>query len=446
MTRLDARRVGRRLLGDNSPLVIPAYRRLVAAHMTNVLGYWLYLTAMLTTVTGRLGGDAGDTSRLTALATLPLIVFAPFTGLAIDRFGPRRALRIAYFGAGVVLAGAATADSVAGFSIAAICLAACVSLLRPAVFGLLGRLVPDAQLSQGNGLLFASAEAAIVIGPLLAFTLIHFVNSDAAFIGGGLTLVVAGMLLGRVPNVAPLVTTVGAGWRDRAAELVAGVRAIAADRPSTVALLVVMTLFGYLGVLFSLEPVLIVNELGARHGDLGLIYAAAGAGSAVSTATLARLAPPPRPLPRVALALATLGALTIGYSTSPTLLVAAGWSVLVGLAFGWVLSPSATVVQRRAPSVVIGRVMASFTIVQVGAQGLAALVVGAVAGSSVRPSLAVTGAACVAVGITVFLGTRGRDEPPPAPGSPAARHDASHVVAGAEMRTATPSEPAVVEG
>ena len=341
--------LGRRALGSaDHPLAQPAFRRLVIAHAVNVVGYWLYLTSVFTKVQ-ELDGGALQISRIIALATIPLILFAPFTGLAIDRYGPKRALFLAYCAAALVLTGASFADSFAALYLAALCLAAVVALLRPAVFGLISRLVPSNQLAQANASLFAAGEAAIIAGPLLAAVLIRYAGTDVSFLTAGAALVGAALLLRRVPAVPALATDRLAGWRARITELAAGARTLAADRPSAVALACICTLFGFIGAIISLEPVLLKDELGAGRGALGIVYATAGAGSCASTAWLARRPAPPHPLPRIGIALALLGATTVGYSTSQTLLQAALWNFAVGLSFGWVLAPTVTVVQRRTP-------------------------------------------------------------------------------------------------
>jgi MFS transporter, DHA3 family, macrolide efflux protein len=420
--RTAARAAGRRVLGANSPAAVPAFRRLVLAHGLNVLGYWVYLTAVFTRVTDELGGGTTQTSRIIAVATIPLLLFAPFTGLLIDRFGPKRALLSAYGVASAILTLASFSDSFAGFYLAALCIAFVVALLRPAVFGMLSRTVPPGLIAQGNGVLFAAGEAGIVVGPLLSQVVIRTLGTDAAFLLAGGSLATAALVLRSVPGPPPIPEERAAGWRARVAEIGAGARTVAKDRSSLVAMLCVVTLFMFIGSLISLEPSLISDEVGAER-SLGWVYAAAGVGSCTSSLLVARRSYPARPLPRVGVALIALGLTTAGYATAPTLAAAIGWNFAVGFAFGWVMAPAITIVQQRSPAVVIGRTMAAVTIAQQASQGVAALLVGGLAEGQVRAAVATIGAFCVVVGALVAVATWRRVEPPAPPGSPLARGD-----------------------
>lgn len=420
MTPPAAVRLGRRVFGAGTPLADPAFRRMCVAHGVNVLGYWIYLTAVFTTMSVEFKAGPGQIATFTALSTLPLILLAPFTGLVVDRLGAHGALRVAYVGAAAVMLGATQVETLGHFYLCALGVAVVVSLLRPAVFGLLARLVPDDALGPANGALAAAGEAGIVIGPLIAALSIRVVGTRPSFFLAALALVSAALLISRVPAPVVLDTTPIVGWRARVRELAAGLRMLARDKPSLVSLVCIVALFGFIGALFSVEPVLLERELGVGQGSLGLVYAAAGTGSCLSALALSRRPMPLRPLPRIGIALALLGVSTVGYSTSPNLLGAAAWSFVVGSCFGWVLAPSVTIVQRRAPSVVIGRVMAVVAIAQQASQGGAALLVGGLSGQSVRPPMAFTGLALVVIGGVVWLGCRRWVEPPPLAGSPAA--------------------------
>jgi sugar phosphate permease len=184
-------------------------------------------------------------------------------------------------------------------------------------------------------------------------------------------------------------------------------------------MLLVITLFMFIGALISLEPSLISDEIGAKN-SLGWVYAAAGVGSCGSSLAVARRAYPRNPLPRVGVALAVLGVTTIGYASAPSLAVAIGVNFTVGMAFGWVAAPALTVLQQRSPVAVVGRTMAAVTIAQQASQGVAALAVGAFGADHVRVAVGVIGACCIVIGGAVALTTWRRVEPPGPLGSPLA--------------------------
>ncbi|HVE63647.1 MAG TPA: MFS transporter, partial [Mycobacteriales bacterium] len=158
------RRWARRLAGEGADAVArPDFRALIVAHAVSVAGYWLFLTTALTLLSS---SGTSESSRLTALLTLPLIILSPFTGLAVDRLGARRTLLLSYAAGSAVLLMLTQVDSVGGLYVGALLLSAVVALLRPSVFGLLSRTVAPRQLGAANGLMAAAGEASIVLGPL----------------------------------------------------------------------------------------------------------------------------------------------------------------------------------------------------------------------------------------------------------------------------------------
>ncbi|HVF20226.1 MAG TPA: MFS transporter [Mycobacteriales bacterium] len=410
------RRLAHRAAGEGAAaLRRPDFRALLIAHAVSVAGYWLFLTTALTQLSD---GGTAESSRLTALLTLPLVVLSPFTGLAVDRLGPRRTLLTAYAAGAVVLVGISTTDSVAGLYAGAIALSAVIALLRPSVFGLLSRTVDPRHIGPANGLLAAAGEASIMLGPLAAYALISAGGSRPSFLAGAGAYTAGALLLLRVANPEPLAREAVVGWRGRVGEVLAGARSLRSDPTIRLTSACLITLFGFIGALFTLEPNFLSDEVGVAKGSLGVAYAAAGLGSCVSALLVARRPARARPVPAIGTALAMVGAATIAYSTSRSLPEVAFWNLVVGLCFGQTLPPAFSVIQRRTPSGVIGRAMAAISIVQQAALGIVALLVGQVLPGSVRVRVLGTGVVLVVVGIAVFLTTRLRDDPPAPAGSP----------------------------
>ena len=411
-----ARRLARRAAGEGAaPLSRPEFRALLVAHAVSVAGYWLFLTTALTQLSS---AGTAEASRLTALLTLPLVLLSPLTGLAVDRLGARRMLLTAYAAGAVVLLALTRADSVAGLYAGALCLSAVVALLRPSVFGLLSRTVLPVQIGPANGLMAAASEASVMLGPLVAYALIRASGNSGAFLAGSVAYAVAGALLLRVPSAGRPDLDVVVGWRGRLGELSAGARSLLADVTLRLTIGCLVTLFGFIGALFTLEPNLLADEVGVPKGSLGLAYGAAGFGSCVSALLVARRPAPARPIPSIAGGLMLVGVFTAAYSTAGSLAEVVGWNLVIGLAFGRTLPPAFSVIQRRTPGAVIGRAMAAVSIVQQASLGLVALLVGDVLPGGVRSRVLGTGVVLVVVGGVMLAATRDRDDPPPPPGSP----------------------------
>ncbi|HVE64375.1 MAG TPA: MFS transporter, partial [Mycobacteriales bacterium] len=243
-------------------------------------------------------------------------------------------------------------------------------------------------------------------------------GSGPAFAAGAGCYAAGALLLLRVPSPVALARDAVVGWRSRLGELAAGARVLGADATLRLTTVCLVALFGFIGALFTLEPNFLADEVGAREGSLGAVYAAAGLGSCISAVLVARRPMSVRPVPRIGIALAAVGLCTAGYSTSTTLAQAIAWNFVIGLCFGQTLPPAFSLIQRRTPSAVIGRAMAFVSIVQQSALGLVALLVGEVLGGPVRARLVGVGTALVVVGAVVFVVTRLRDDAAAPAGSP----------------------------
>jgi len=410
------RQWARRLAGEGADAVAkPEFRALLVAHGVSVAGYWLFLTTALTLLSS---SGTSESSRLTALLTLPLIVLSPFTGLAVDRLGPRRTLLVSYAAGSAVLLMLTQVESVGGLYLGALLLSAVVALLRPSVFGLLSRTVGPNQLGAANGLMAAAGEGSIVLGPLLASGLIRVGGSGPAFFAGAVFYGAGAMLLLRVPAPVAFARVAVLGWRGRLGELAAGARVLTSDATLRLTSVCLIALFGFIGALFTLEPNFLADEVGAREGSLGAVYAAAGFGSCLSAVLVARRPVVARPVPAIGFALALVGVCTAGYSTATSLTQAVLWNLAIGLSFGRTLPPAFSLIQRRTPGAVIGRAMAFVSILQQCALGLVALLVGEVIGGPVRHRMLGTGVALVVVGAGMYAVTRSRDDEPAPVGSP----------------------------
>ena len=406
----------RLLAGEGAGALAAAdFRALAVAHAVSVGGYWLFLTTALTQLSS---SGTSESSRLTALLTLPLIVLSPLTGLAVDRLGPRRTLLASYSAAAVVLVLVSQADTVGGLYVGALGLSAVIALMRPSVFGLLSRTVVPSHLGAANGLMAAAGEASIVLGPLAASTMIKSGGNTPAFLTGAAAYSIGALLLLRVPSPPVLARGAVIGWRGRVGEVAAGARALSADAPTRLTGICLLALFGFIGALFTLEPHLLSDEIGASRGSLGVVYAAAGLGSCLSALVAARRPAAPRPVPRIGLALALVGLGTAGYSTAGSLVEAVAWNFVIGLCFGQTLPPAFSLIQRRTPGRVIGRAMAAVSILQQASLGAVALLVGELAGGGVRTRVLATGVVVAVIGIAMYALTGGRDDPPAPAGSP----------------------------
>lgn len=367
-----------------------------------------------------LSGSAAQTGLTAFFGTVPLIIGALFGGVIIDRIGQKRA--------------SISADLASALCVAAIPLVqATIGLELWMVFGFvfLGALldVPGTTaretmlptvarragvpLEQANAWFEAVQGAAMLGGPALAGLLIAWLGPIQ-----GLWVTTASVGLAALLTACFQPARASAEPVDLRGGVVAGLRLVLRDR-----LLRVITLAGVGLVLFATPifavvlPVHLQRSTGSAV-ELGLVLALDGAGTilgALAYGALARRAGQRRLL---------LGAL-LGVSATfvliamlPGMWILCGIALLSGICAGPLNPLINTVLQRRTPAALQGRVFGAVTGLTLIATPLGVLLAGyAIEVIGVQPTLIGISAGFVAVTLALFgtPGLRALDEPSGAP-------------------------------
>jgi MFS family permease len=392
------------------------------------VGTWLLVVAVPVYVF-RITGSARDTGLATVAEVLPLLLLGPFAGVFADRW-PRRRTMITM---DVLRAGIVALLMLAGSSsqlwlilLAVFALSCCGAFFGPAYSGLVPSLV-----GRGRDLEIASAWTSFSGGvvrvagaPLggLLYALGGFrlpVVIDAASYLASALLVAA--IRAPAADTAARAGRAGPGQcRDDGlaaalgailAELRAGVAALRADRVLTVMLTgSALFLLGN-GALTALLVPYVVADLGVKAASLGELFSALGVGYLLSAYLGRRACASPR-LRTCAAGLLTLETLAyVGMFDIHAFASALGFICLVGLAGGAFLMLEQTLLQRRAPDDVIGRISSAYATV-VMATTLAGALLASLLVTWVGRSVALNlGIAVVACGAIVLVRLPGRVEP-----------------------------------
>lgn len=365
-------------------------------------GGWLLQVAVPVHVF-HLTGSAADTALTVAAEILPLLLLGPVAGVFADRW-PRRRIMIGsdLLCAGVVsLLMLASRPSQLWLVLLAIFAENCFSaFFSPAYQGVLPALVGrDSDLGVANawsaaaggavrltcaplgGALYALAgfrlpvgiDAATYLASALLVSLIRTSRPGSTHRGGrppaSAPLPDSAPLPASVPSPAPVrpATSWSAGLRDVAAELRAGVTALQRDGVLTVLLIVSGLFLLGNGACSALLVPYVVSSLRVQPASIGELYSALGLGYLLSTYLGRRACASPR-LRTAAVGL--LGLLVLAFAglfnirSFPLALVFTG---LIGLGGGSFLTLERTVMQRRAPDRVIGRISSTYSTVVMAA-------------------------------------------------------------------------------
>ncbi|MDT0203037.1 MFS transporter [Nocardioides sp. AE5] len=358
--------VRRKLPRALTPFHTPAYRKLAVALVLTVFAWGIWVVALVWEVI-RLDGSTGDLSLVSAANAIGMVIPVLFAGAVADRI-PQKLILIAVatvqascmvIAAILSLTDLASIPFLVGLALVYGC---ATSFYYPAYSAWLPALVPEQDLLAVNGFEgMVRPTIGQALGPAFAGFLV-----GAASSGWGM-LVAAAAAFGALAALFPVPLT--PVRRDLAAQVSSHpVRSALVDiregfgymvrTPWLLATLLfasLMTLF-IMGPIEVLVPFHIKDHLGGDAGDHALVLAAFGIGGAVASMAIASFPMPRRYLTVMNLSwgLGCLPLAFIGIADSVWIIVPL--ALVLGAMFSGPMVIWGTLLQRRVPSHMLGRV------------------------------------------------------------------------------------------
>lgn len=368
------------------PLRNPAYRWLAAALVASMVGAGIWMVALVWQIVA-IGGGAAELSLVAGASAVGMLLTTLLGGALADRMSQRRILLVVEVvraaSVGVVallsLAGALQAWQLAAVAFVGGVMA---GLYYPAYSALLPSVLPEDQLMAANG--FEGMARPVLMqagGPALASALIAISSPGAALAVAALTSVAAVAFILKVPET-PLRGQRADLERASATASESSAASTAASNPAprhpAVALLIdvaagfrymvrtpwllgtltfaSLLIFLIMGPFEVLVPFVIKDRAAGGPDDHALILAAFGIGGAVGSAVIASLRMPRRYLTVMNL-LWAFGCLPLAvFGLTDQIWVMAIAAFLVGAAFNGGVVIWGTLLQRRVPPEMLGRV------------------------------------------------------------------------------------------
>ena len=355
------------------PLRNPAYRWLAAALVSSLVGSGIWLVALVWQIVA-IGGGAAELSLVAGASAVGMLLTTLLGGALADRIPQRKILlvvevvRTASVG---IVALLSLTGTLAVWQLAAVALVGGVmaGLYYPAYSALLPSVVPEDQLLAANG--FEGMARPVLMqaaGPALASALIAVSSPGAALAVAALTGAAAVGFLVKVPDMPLRGEQLGerleassGGTRHPAVALLVDVRegfVYMARTPWLLgtlgfASLLILLIMGPFEVLV---PFVIKDAAGGGPQEHALILAAFGIGGAVGSMVVASLKLPRRYLTVMNLlwAFGCLPLAVFGLTDQIWLMAIAAFAV--GAAFNGGVVIWGTLLQRRVPPAMLGRV------------------------------------------------------------------------------------------
>jgi MFS family permease len=365
-------------------------------------GNWLFnVTAAV--VVFQLSRSALLVGLVSAAQFAPLVVAAPFAGALTDRLDRRRLLMAAQTLAAVSATALAVAVVVLGVDglpgawpilAAAFGIGIGQAFSAPALNALVPALVDDVDLESGVALTSVTFSVGRALGPAASGALLATVGPEAAFVVNAASFVV---LIVALTTITPRPRPRAAGT-DRS--VLAGLRYVRADRVT------VLLLLGVAAAGFAADPMItlapsLADELGGGDTLVAVLISAFGIAAAPAAAISGRFQRSAGSLTVAAVGGATMAVGLATAAAAPFAAVAVAGFGLTGVGFVLLLTGFTTVLQRRVPDDLRGRVLALWSVAFLGNRPVAAVVDGS-ASDLVGPRWAMLIAISVAAGGTLL--------------------------------------------
>lgn len=351
------------------PLRNPAYRWLAAALVASMVGAGIWMVALVWQIVA-IGGGAAELSAVAGASAVGMLLTTLLGGALADRMSQRRILfvvevvRAASVG---IVALLSLTGGLAAWQLAVVAFVGGVmaGLYYPAYSALLPSVLPEDELMAANG--FEGMARPVLMqagGPALASALIAISSPGAALAVTALTGVVAAACILKVPEVPLRGERPAPGSEEQrhpAVALLTDVRDGFTYMVRTPWLLGTLTfasllIFLIMGPFEVLVPFVIKDRAAGGPEDHALILAAFGIGGAVGSAIVASLRMPRRYLTVMNL-LWAFGCVPLAvFGLTDQIWVMAIAAFLVGAAFNGGVVIWGTLLQRRVPGEMLGRV------------------------------------------------------------------------------------------
>lgn len=308
-------------------------------------------TVAVVVLVAELSGSAAAVGGVLLAQLLPTIA-SPAFGVLADRLDRRAVLVVCDLLRAGLVAALAFADSLPAVYLLVFLTGAARSLFNPTVRAAFPSVVGEGDLTRANALISGTFSTSIMVGPALGGVLVASVGVEAAFALDAVTFLLSAVVLSRIPLPRPAREEEEPFLR----ELRAGLSYLAGSR---VPLAIVVGAFLTVVTANATVPaeIFLAKEVfGAGNLGYGLLAAFWGGGMVAGAALVAVLGDRLRLMPLYILSIFATALAFGGVAFAPTFVLALAAVAVAGVANGVDNVATDTVLQKRVPDALLGRV------------------------------------------------------------------------------------------
>jgi MFS family permease len=356
-------------------------------------------TVAIVVLVAELTGSASAVGGVLLARLLPTLA-SPFFGVLADRFDRRAVLVSCDLIRAALIASIIFVDSLLAVYVLVFLLGATRTLFNPTIRAAFPSVVGDGDLTRANSIVSGTFSFSFMAGPALGGLLVASVGVDAAFALDAITFLLSAVLLSRIPLPRPEKEEEEPFVR----ELRAGLSFLAGSRvPLAIvagAFLTIVTA----NATIPAEIFLAKDTFGAGNLGYGLLAAFWGGGMVVGSAVVALIGARVRLMSLYVLSIFATAVAFACVAYSPTFVLALCAIAVAGTANGVDNVATDTLLQKRVPDSLLGRVFSvrfmSFSAGEAVAYPVGGLIVDATGPQS---TYLLAGAATAAAGLLVLL-------------------------------------------
>lgn len=365
------------------------FRKLWAATLLSLFGDFFSYIALAWLVL-QLTRSSVALGTVLLVQSLPRAVLMAVGGALADRFSARVTM-LGSMGLRAVSVGSLALLVISGhvqmWEVYAVSLAYGVvdAFYLPARGAILPRVVADRELEPGNAVLNVSAQAAVILGPVLGGLIVQGFGIGWAFAADAACFVVGALFIVALPILSSTGTQ-ASQQPGLAGQISAGLRYAWSDVGLRVMLIFIAVVdFAATGAVNVGLPTLAHGRFASGASGLGILLGAWGVGATVGALGAGFVKPPKRFGWLLVFVAAWLGTCMVAVGLVPSLLPAAAFLAVAGLSTGSANTYGVSWLQRRTDPSMQGRVMSLVMLASVGLAPIGFAVSGAVA--AVNPTL-----------------------------------------------------------
>jgi MFS family permease len=375
------------------------FLRLWIGQGTSFVGDAVSMVALVVLVV-EITGSASAVGGALVARLLPTIA-SPLAGVLADRLDRRFVLVGSDLARAVLVLGLVFARDLATIYVLVFLMGLARTVFNPTIRAAFPSVVGGGDLTRANALISGTFSVSVAAGPALGGLLVAIVGVDAAFVLDAVTYLVSAAMLSLTPLARPQRDEDGAGFGE---DLKAGFTYLAGARVPLAIVLGAFLIVLTINITIPAEVFLATETFDAGNAGYGILVGLYGGGMVLGSALMAALGDRVRLLPFYFIGVFVTALALVGVGLSPAFVFALGALVVVGVTNGTENVITETILQKRVPDALLGRVFSvrflGFSIGEVFAYGIGGVIVDA---SGARFVYLLAGATTAAAGLAILV-------------------------------------------